>query len=97
MWILIDDIRTLDTVDYIARTADDAAHSLMNYEWKGAVFDHDLGEEKTGYDILTWALESGFCPPIVQLITSNPVGRDRMEAALLNAGYVKKGITYFFE
>lgn len=45
--------------------------------------DHDLGTDKTGYDVLCWIEEQVFVydyepPPIILLHTANPVGRQRM-------------------
>ena len=55
--------------------------------------DHDLGNDErgTGYDVLVWALMRGCCPDNVRMVTSNPVGRDRMIAALESEGYEKCG------
>ena len=49
--------------------------------------DHDLGTEKTGYDVLLWIEEqvklNSFIPPReIRVHTANPVGRDRMLNAL---------------
>ena len=44
--------------------------------------DHDLGTDKTGYDVLCWIEEQvfvyGYEPPKILLHTANPVGRDKM-------------------
>jgi hypothetical protein len=58
--------------------------------------DHDLGDvdEATGYDVLVWAIGRGVVPANVMMVTSNPVGRDNMVAALENIGYTKKGNWY---
>lgn len=86
MWLLIDDERSLG-VDVIARNAEAGKAMLVAQLWDGLVLDHDLGPGESGYDVLTWALEHGFCPPQVHLVTANPVGRKRMQAALEAAGY----------
>lgn len=44
----------------------------------------------TGYDVLVWAIERDCVPSNVFLVTSNPVGRDRMGLALENVGYIRK-------
>lgn len=87
-WLLIDDERNLGC-DVIARTDEGARLALQNCSWEGLCLDHDLGCKWSGYDILTWALERGLVPPIVELVTSNPAGRDRMGAALEANGYKK--------
>jgi len=96
--LLIDDFRDYD-MDHIARTADDGRKALLSYPVTHLYMDHDLGEygdtaAETGYDVITWALEHGTCPPNVQFVTANPVGRDNMAAALENAGYTKDGVWY---
>lgn len=87
MWLLIDDVRDCNC-DVIARTATSWREMLRRGDWECVVFDHDLGHlTETGYDVLVWAIENGFLPPKVQLVTSNPVGLDRMRAALESEGY----------
>lgn len=90
MWLLIDDMRDSMGCDAVARTANGARKLLKECKWDGLCLDHDLGGSETGYDILMWAIENFCVPPLVQLVTSNPVGRDRMGAALVEAGWVKK-------
>ena len=86
MWLLIDDERNIPC-DVIARDAH-AAYMLLRTGWFNAViFDHDLGKGETGYDVLTWAIDNSYLPNLVQLVTSNPVGRDNMRRALEANGY----------
>ena len=40
--------------------------------------DHDLGEEKTGYDICKYIIENNIHFDKIKIHTSNPVGRDNM-------------------
>lgn len=87
MWLLIDDERCHIHTDMIARTAQAGRKALLCGGWECVCFDHDLGEEESGYDVLVWGLENGLIPSKVQLVTSNPVGRKRMREALENAGY----------
>ena len=93
--LLIDDFREFD-VDHIAKNARDGQQALLSFPVTHLYMDHDLGDvdEPTGYDVLVWALERGTCPPNVQMVTANPVGRDNMVAALENAGYTKDGVWY---
>jgi hypothetical protein len=92
MQLLIDDMRNFD-VDAIARTPDAARTMLKDIAWETVYFDHDLGPDvESGYDILTWALENDLLQGArVMLVTSNPSGRLRMEAALENHGYRRSG------
>jgi len=89
MYLLIDDIRNTPC-DFIARTVGAGKLSLEKLHncLTHVILDHDLGEEQTGYDVCVWALEKGYMPDNVQLVTDNPVGRDNISAALINAGYV---------
>lgn len=93
--LLIDDFRTFD-MDHTARTAQEGRQALLSFPVTHLYMDHDLGDESepTGYDVLVWALERECCPKHVQMVTSNPVGRDKMGAALENAGYTKIGVWY---
>lgn len=92
--LLIDDERYFK-VDLIARNAR-AAKAALIMDVTHLYLDHDLGDvdEPTGYDVLVWAIEADYLPPNVMLVTANPVGRSRMEAALENAGYRKAGNWY---
>lgn len=96
MDLLIDDMRTIN-VDVIARNYDAGLRMLALGGWDCAVFDHDLGEVRTGYDLMNSALDRGWLPNKIELVTSNPVGRANMERALFANGYVKKGVQYVKE
>ena len=90
--LLIDDQRTI-YVDRVARTFVDGIKALTEEgPWDVLYLDHDLGEEKTGYDILTW-LEQNMDkrPGKIVLVTSNIVGRDRMALALCSF-YTQKSL-----
>lgn len=89
MWLLIDDLRNAN-VDVIARTYD-SAMAVLNTDivWTGMVFDHDLGCEKNGYDILSWCIDNNKLPNDVQLITDNAAGLDKMGTALMLNGFEK--------
>lgn len=95
MWLLIDDVRDLGT-EIIARTPEAARRMLALGGWECVCFDHDLGHEtENGYTILMWALERDFLTSKVQLVTSNPVGRQNMRMALEAAGYTTTdGVNY---
>ncbi len=86
MWLLIDDIRNLDC-EAIARTPQAAKELLKCNCWEGVCFDHDLGEGETGYDVMKWMFEMNIHPSKIQLVTSNPVGRNNMIGVLKSYGY----------
>jgi len=91
--LLIDDIRTLpDTV--IARTFEEGMEQIRDHgPWDVLYLDHDLGDpdpKKTGYDVLNWLEEfPSYLPGKIVLVTSNPVGRLRMNVVIerLYRGY----------
>jgi len=91
MWLIIDDKRELKC-DVIARTARAGIALLESNEWECVCLDHDLGDANsmTGYDVCKWALDSKCLPFKVQLVTSNPVGRNNMANLLRDAGYKSK-------
>lgn len=89
MWLLIDDMRDGYGCDVIARTPEAAQACLDMKMWDAAIFDHDLGDaHKSGYDVMKEALNRHTLPRQIQLVTSNPVGRDNMIALLKANGYV---------
>ena len=88
MWLLIDDERNLNT-EVVARTVEAARVVLQtDIQWERICFDHDLGSEMSGYDVLNWALSTNnLRTRKVQLVTSNPVGRQNMMNLLEDNGY----------
>lgn len=92
--LLIDDIRSVGQ-DIVARTPDEGKAMLQEYPVTHLYIDHDLGldangnEYDNGYKVVCWAIENGYLPPYVQIVSSNPVGRKKIEAALANEGYVR--------
>lgn len=97
MWLLIDDERDLQC-DVIARTAEAGKKMLAIGGWEVLCLDHDLGDTEnnvTGYDICKWAIANDYLPNEVQLVTSNPVGRENIAKILLSNGYkTKEGIDF---
>ena len=86
--LLIDDAKNLGTMDVIARTYQEGVDALSTLPVTHLYLDHDLGEDKSGYDLINWAIENGKVPPNVQIVSMNPVGRQNIERALISAGYV---------
>lgn len=97
MWLLIDDMRDHPRTEAVARTVEAGRRLLASGEWECVCFDHDLGEQESGYDILIWAIEQGHLPRHVQLMSANPVGRRNMRAALEADGYITRdnGINFY--
>lgn len=89
MWLLIDDCRDLN-VDVIARNGKAGLHMIALGGWEVIIFDHDLGDlhNINGYELLTHAIEADLLGDAkIQLVTSNPVGREKMISALQADGY----------
>jgi len=89
LWLLIDDMRDSMGCDIVARNAKAAKELLfcLHGKLECVIFDHDLGEEESGFDVLKWALKNDMVPDQIQLVTSNPVGRQNMENILRDHGY----------
>ena len=56
-------------------------------------FDHDLGEEKDGYDcakfLVNWCMENGYDVPDYSIQSANPVGRKNIESVFTTYEKVK--------
>lgn len=89
MKIFVDDIRTVDGFDYIARTAkvffDYCINNKIN-RIELLSLDHDLGDSSapTGYDIVKGLPDLGLSIGTIQFHTANPVGFDNMLHYALN-------------
>jgi len=87
--LLIDDLRDVE-VDVIARSGEAGLIILDLINIDTLYLDHDLGSGISGYRVACRALELGNMPSTVVLVTSNPVGRDNIIAALKQFGYTNK-------
>jgi len=90
LWL--DDCRPLPAGwDVMVQTAPEAIALIASGVVSAISLDHDLGpaEAGTGYDVARWieeAAHEGVIPQLDwRLHTDNPVGRERMRAALVNA------------
>lgn len=73
---------------HVARTYKEGIEELSKGRYNTLLLDHDLGEVKTGYDILSWLeINSNLAPENIILITHNPVGAKRMGVILDNMLY----------
>lgn len=83
--LLIDDMRDIVGMTKVARTFEQGIEALKEGNWDILYLDHDLGqpEPKNGYKIMCWLEEHPeFLPKKIILVTSNPVGRQKMQAVL---------------
>ena len=81
--IYLDDARQCPTNFSLAKNYDECIYLLENNEISVLSLDHDLGEEKTGYDVCKQLIEMFLdsperWPQEIYLHTDNPVGRDNM-------------------
>ena len=82
MKLFVDDIRDIPEGWLCVRNYMDAIATLSLFVVEELSLDHDLGEEKTGYDIACWieekAITSSWVPPKIKVHSANPVGRARI-------------------
>lgn len=87
MNLFVDDIRNPPNSDWlIARSYDEAITILDTGLISAISLDHDLGEGKTGYDVICWIekkirTNEWVYLPEIYIHTSNPVGRQNMQRA----------------
>lgn len=62
----------------IARNYNEAIRELKRFKYDIISLDHDLGEEKSGYDICKYIIENNIHCNEFRIHTRNPVGRDNM-------------------
>jgi len=87
MRLLIDDVRDFN-VDLIARNGISGLKLLVAFDFETVYFDHDLGDGISGFEVLSQALLRNLLNQSkVIIVTSNPVGRERMENALKDFGF----------
>jgi len=87
--LMIDDCRD-SKADVIARNYFEGLRLLEKFgPWDILYLDHDLasfdkkGREKTGYDIICWLERNpAYLPGRIFLVTSNPVGRAKMQTVI---------------
>lgn len=72
----------------IARTYEQALKNLVIYKFDIIDLDHDLGEEKTGYDIAKFIIENNVKCNKIYIHSANPVGVFNMKQLLKRYGYI---------
>ena len=86
MKLWLDDAREMpDDYDVHVETVDDAVTFLEEFEVTHVGFDHDLGQDLTGYDLAKWIefMATEGLPRLTWSIQSaNPVGRKNIEMAM---------------
>ena len=78
--IYLDDIRTPTRKNLcIVRNYKECANYLKSNNVSFLSLDHDLGEKKSGYDIVKFMVQEGINVPFINIHSANPVGRDNMK------------------
>lgn len=89
-YIWVDDIRkpTIPQATW-CHNYDAAIEELKKIDNEQVILclDHDLGEEKTGYDIAKYIVENNIPISLIQIHSANPVGRANMNQLLTHYGY----------
>lgn len=80
LWV--DDCKPVPEGFAVARTYDDALRMLRRFRYDVLYLDHDLGEPRTGLDLLRQVKAEGCCPPRVECISWNPAGRANILAEI---------------
>lgn len=88
--LFVDDIRQpkdLQGIIVVARGYEQAISFLNTDSYDYISLDHDLGEEKTGYDIAKYIVENNVELKGFRVHSSNPVGRFNIVQLLTHYGY----------
>jgi len=90
MILFVDDERLPPLLyDTHVKTYEDAIKQLETGEVTVISLDHDLGTDKTGYDIAKWIEEAAFCKKIPRLKwkihSANPEGKEKIKMSLMKA------------
>ena len=81
--LFLDDERTPVSVGLIVvRNYEDCIKYLDNERVRFISLDHDLGTQKTGYDVAKYIVEHNIHIPYINIHTMNVVGGDNMEQLL---------------
>lgn len=90
MKLLVDDIRNIDGIDIICRSAEIAMIQIHNWgDVSDLYLDNDLGEGKLeGYDFIKKLYRiNGRLPQRIVLVSSNPIARERIRKFLIDLNY----------
>lgn len=94
-YLFIDDIRNpFDYInsqhgDYVieAKNYREAIEALKDYTIDYVYFDHDLGVDKTGYDVAKYIVEYQIKIKGFKIHSANPVGRFNIRQLMTRYGY----------
>jgi hypothetical protein len=97
--IWIDDLRPAPKGYIWCKTYNQAISTLEYHIWcEGGIeevcFDHDLGEDKSGYDIAKYMVENQIWTKGFSVHSMNPVGRQNIISLLTHYGYKQSAPSY---
>jgi len=79
MFLYLDDIRNpFHNNFHVVRNYQDCIDFLKNNDICYLSLDHDLAEEKTGYDVAKYLIQEGITIETINIHSMNPVGRDNI-------------------
>lgn len=87
MKVWLDDIRKPPKGYIWCKNYNEIIFILMNKKVSIVDFDHDLGEEKSGYDVAKFIVENNIEIDSFKVHSQNPVGRDNIIHLLTHYGY----------
>lgn len=94
MYLYLDDIRSPKYRNfYVTQCYQDCIDMIKNNKIEYLSLDHDLGEEKTGYDVAKFLVQEGIKIPVINIHSANPVGRDNI-VQLINRYFPNTKITF---
>ena len=95
--LYIDDIRLPSNFNnfhtiYLVRSYNEAIDFIQNKSFNYEVyisFDHDLGEDKSGYDIAKYLVENQISIAGFKVHSANPVGVQKMRSIIQRNGWTE--------
>lgn len=82
MKLYLDDCREAPFGWDLIKTAEECIEVLKTGKVEALSLDHDLGEHKTGYEVVLWMVQNNVWPADIIIHTMNPVGRQDMLAMI---------------
>lgn len=94
MFLYLDDLRNPKNNSFhVARNYQDCIDIIQFNTIEYLSLDHDLGEDKTGYDVAKFIVQKGIEIPVINIHSANPVGRDNIKQ-LINRYFPKTEVTF---
>lgn len=82
MKVFLDDVRDCPSSFYWVRNYEECVDILKNCDIDIISLDHDLGENKTGYDVVKFMVQESIFPKEIYIHSANPIGAQNMKDLL---------------